>query len=85
MDDVYRVRINEEGRLIIPASYRKQHGLAVGQEVTLRATSDGLLITTFDRTLQQFQNDVAALAGSGVSLAGELISERRSEAAAERG
>ena len=85
MDNVYRVKINEEGRLIIPAPYRKQYGLGTGQEVMLRATDEGLLIATFDQALQRFQADVAALVGPNVSLADELIADRRQEAAAEGG
>jgi bifunctional DNA-binding transcriptional regulator/antitoxin component of YhaV-PrlF toxin-antitoxin module len=85
MEGIYRARLNEEGRLSIPASYRKRHGLGPGQEVMLKETDDGLLMTTFDRALRQFQQDVAALVGPGVSLADELIAERRSEAAQEHG
>jgi bifunctional DNA-binding transcriptional regulator/antitoxin component of YhaV-PrlF toxin-antitoxin module len=85
MDEVYRARLNEEGRLVIPAAYRKQHGLENGQEVLLRATQEGLLITTFDKALQRFQDDVAALAGSNANLVDELIADRRKEAAKESG
>ena len=85
MEDVYRAKINEEGRLVIPAAYRKQYGLGNGQEVVLRATDEGLLISTFDQALQRFQADVAALAGPDVSLVDELISDRRKEAATDRG
>lgn len=85
MEDVYKAKINEEGRLVIPAAYRKQYGLGTGQEVMLRVTQDGLLITTFDKALQRFQDDVAALVASNVSLVDELIADRRKEAATERG
>ena len=85
MEEVYRGKINEEGRLVIPAAYRKQYGLANGQEVVLRATKEGLLISTFDQALQRFQDDVAALAGPNVSLVDELIADRRKEAATDGG
>jgi antitoxin PrlF len=85
MEEVYRAKVNEEGRLVIPAAYRKQYGLENGQEVMLRATNEGLLISTFDQALQRFQADVAALVGPNVSLADELIADRRKEAATERG
>ena len=85
MEDVYRAKINEEGRLVIPAAYRKQYGLGTGQEVMLRATQEGLLITTFDKALQHFQDEVASLVGTNVSLADELIADRRQEAVKERG
>jgi bifunctional DNA-binding transcriptional regulator/antitoxin component of YhaV-PrlF toxin-antitoxin module len=85
MEEVYRGKINEEGRLVIPAAYRKQYGLANGQEVMLRATQEGLLIATFDQALQRFQDDVTALVGPNVSLVDELIADRRKEAATDRG
>ena len=85
MEGVYRVKINEEGRLIIPAPYRKLYGLGNGQEVMLRPTEEGLLIATFDQALQRFQADVAALVGPNVSLTDELIADRRKEAAAQGG
>jgi bifunctional DNA-binding transcriptional regulator/antitoxin component of YhaV-PrlF toxin-antitoxin module len=85
MYEFYRGKINEEGRLSIPAAYRKQCGLGTGQEVVMRPTHEGLLIATFDQALHRFQEDVTALVGPGVSLADELIAERRSEAAKERG
>ena len=46
--------------MIIPAACRKQYGLETGQEVVLRVTHEGLLITTYDQALQRFQDDVAA-------------------------
>jgi bifunctional DNA-binding transcriptional regulator/antitoxin component of YhaV-PrlF toxin-antitoxin module len=85
MNEVYKAKLNEEGRLVIPAAYRKLCGLGTGQEVMLRATQDGLLITTFDKALQRFQDDVAALVGPNVSLADELIADRRKEAATAGG
>jgi AbrB family looped-hinge helix DNA binding protein len=85
MDGVYRAKVNEEGRLVIPAAYRKRYGLENGQEVMLKATHEGLLIATFDQALERFQADVAALVGPNVSLADELIADRRQEAATESG
>ena len=85
MDGVYRAKLNEEGRLVIPAAYRKRYGLENGQEVMLKATQEGLLIATFDQALERFQADVAALVGPNVSLADELIADRRQEAATESG
>jgi AbrB family looped-hinge helix DNA binding protein len=85
MEGVYRAKVNEEGRLVIPAAYRKRYGLENGQEVMLKATQEGLLIATFDQALERFQADVAALVGPNVSLADELIADRRQEAATESG
>lgn len=83
MQDTHRARLNDEGRLVIPAACRRELGLQPGQEVLLKMTGDGLLITTFDRELAKFQDEVALLAGPGVSLVDELIADRRAEAARE--
>jgi AbrB family looped-hinge helix DNA binding protein len=83
MQEVFRAKLNNEGRLVIPAVYRRQLGLKSGQEVMVKLTHDGLLITTFDRALKGFQDDVASLVSEGTSLVDELLTERQSEASKE--
>lgn len=85
MNEVYRAKLNDEGRLVVPAVCRKQLGLHAGQEVLLKMTDDGILITTFDQALKKFQDEVRSLVGPDVSLVDELIAERRAEAAKEAG
>jgi AbrB family looped-hinge helix DNA binding protein len=85
MTEVYRAKLNDEGRLVIPAACRKQLGLHPGQEVLLQMTRDGVLLTTFDQALKHFQDEVTGLVGPGVSLVGEMIADRRVEAAREVG
>jgi len=63
MEDVYKAKINEEGRLVIPAAYRKQYGLGNGQEVVLRATDEGLLIWVQLASLQANIRDFRRFAG----------------------
>jgi AbrB family looped-hinge helix DNA binding protein len=46
MDLETRMRVNENGRVVIPASYRKALGINVGDEVLLRIEDDELRITT---------------------------------------
>jgi AbrB family looped-hinge helix DNA binding protein len=83
MHEVHRARLNDEGRLVIPAGLRKALGLRPGQEVLLRRTDTGLELTTFDAAVKQFQDRVAGLVPAGTSLVTELIAERRAEAARE--
>ena len=85
MAETYRAKLNDEGRLVIPASCRKHLGLQPGQEVLLKMTKEGLLLTTFDQALNQFQDEVAGLVGPGARLADEVIAERRQEAAKDVG
>ena len=44
-----RMRVNENGRVVIPASFRKRLGIRVGDEVVLHIQDDELLrkIATF--------------------------------------
>lgn len=83
MNEVHRAKLNDEGRLVIPADLRKSLGLRPGQEVLLRRTATGLELTTYEMAVKQFQDRVAKLVPPGVSLVDELIEERRAEAARE--
>ena len=82
MDTEARQRVNENGRLVIPAAFRKALGIKVGDEVMLRLEDDELRITTLRRRLQKAQQRVRRYIKPGRSLASELIDERRE--AAER-
>lgn len=82
MDTEARQRVNENGRLVIPAAFRKALGIKVGDEVVLRLEDDELRITTLRRRVQQAQQRVRRYIKPRRSLASELIAERRE--AAER-
>ncbi len=83
MNEVFHSRVSNEGRVAIPAVCRKQIGLQAGQEVIIKVTADGLLLTSYDQALDQFQDEVSKLVGPGVSLVDEVIADRRAEAAKE--
>ncbi len=83
MSEVYRAKLNDEYRLIIPAACRKRLGLQPGQEMLIQVTERGLEMTTFDLALKRFQDHVQTLVPADVSLVDELIDERRAEAAKE--
>jgi AbrB family looped-hinge helix DNA binding protein len=50
-----RTRVNENGRVVIPASYRKALGIKAGDEVILRMEDDELRITTMKRRIERAQ------------------------------
>jgi AbrB family looped-hinge helix DNA binding protein len=83
MDTETRMRVNENGRVVIPASYRKALGINVGDEVVLRIEDEELRITTLKRRLEQAQRRVRRYVKPGRSLAAELIAERREAAKRE--
>ena len=80
METETRMRVNENGRVVIPASFRKALGINVGDEVVLRIEDDELRITTLKRRLERAQRLVRKHVKPGTSLVGELIAERREAA-----
>jgi AbrB family looped-hinge helix DNA binding protein len=75
-----RMRVNENGRVVIPASFRRALGINIGDEVILRIVDDELRITTLRRRLQRAQRLVRKHVKPSTSLVDELIAERRETA-----
>jgi AbrB family looped-hinge helix DNA binding protein len=75
-----RMRVNENGRVVIPASFRKRLGIHVGDEVVLQIQDDELRITTLKRSIERAQRLVRKHVKPGTSLVDELIAERREAA-----
>ena len=75
-----RQRVNENGRVVIPASFRKALGINIGDEVVLRIDDDELRITTLKRRVERAQRLVRKHVKRGTSLVDELIAERREAA-----
>ena len=71
------MRINENGRVVIPASFRKALGINPGEEIILRIEDDELRITTMKRRIERAQRRARQYVKPGVSLVDELIAERR--------
>lgn len=74
------MRVNENGRVVIPASFRKRLGIRAGDEVVLRIEDDELRITTLKRNIERAQRLVRKHVKRGRSLVDELIAERREAA-----
>ena len=77
IDAEARLRVNENGRVVIPAAFRKALGINAGDEVVLRMEDDELRITTLKRRLERAQRLVRKHVKPGTSLVDELIAERR--------
>jgi AbrB family looped-hinge helix DNA binding protein len=71
-----RTRVNENGRVVIPASMRKALGINAGDEIVLRIEDDELRITTLKRRLERAQRRIRRYVKPGRSLVDELIAER---------
>ncbi len=83
MNTEARLRINENGRVVIPAAFRKALGINPGDEVILSLEEDELRITTMKRRIERAQRHVRKYVKPGVSLVDELIAERREAAKRE--
>lgn len=83
MDEEARLKVNENGRVVIPASFRKALGINVGDEVMLRIEDGELRITTRKQRLERAKQLVRRHVKPGTSLVNELIAERREAAKRE--
>ena len=75
------VTVNENGRVVIPSAVRKALGIEPGDELVLRVIEPGTMeMTTLQGRLQAARELVRRYVDPGVSLADELIAERREAA-----
>lgn len=78
-----RTRVNQNGRVVIPASFRRRLGIHVGDELILQIEGDELRITTLRRNIERAQRLIRKHVKPGTSLVDELIAERRKAARSE--
>jgi AbrB family looped-hinge helix DNA binding protein len=76
-------RINENGRVVIPASFRRALGIQPGDTVVLRIENNELRMTTLRQRLAKAQQLVRKHVKQSTSLVDELIAERREAARRE--
>ena len=75
-----RMRVNENGRVVIPAAFRKHLGIRAGDQLELRIEDDELRISTLRRNIHRAQRLVRKHISPNISLVDELIAERRQAA-----
>jgi AbrB family looped-hinge helix DNA binding protein len=79
-----RARINQQGRIVIPADCRAAAGLKPGDELLIEAIGEGeLRLRTPEQAIKEAQAIVARYLPKGRDLVQELIDERRAEATRE--
>jgi AbrB family looped-hinge helix DNA binding protein len=79
-----RARINQQGRIVIPAECRAVAGLKPGDELLIEAIGEGeLRLRTPEQAIKEARAIVARYLPKGRDLVQELIDERRAEAARE--
>jgi antitoxin PrlF len=81
--DETRMRVNENGRIVIPANFRKALGIEPGDEVVLSIEDDELRISTVESRVRRAQSMLRQYLKPGKPLSEELIAERREAARSE--
>lgn len=76
-----KTTIGEGGRLVIPAAYRKALGLKPGDQVLLVLEDGEIRVISRREAIARAQTLLRRYVPRGRSLSGELIRERREEAA----
>jgi len=75
-----RLRVNENGRVVLPAPFRKALNIRPGDQVLARLEGGEVRITTLKRRIERAQSHVRQFVKPGRSLSDELIAERREAA-----
>ncbi len=78
-----KLKMNQNGRVVIPAAFRKALGINTGDVVLLRVEADELRLTTLKKRIERAQKRARQYLKPGVSLVDELIAERREAAKRE--
>jgi len=83
MPEETRTRISRNGRIVIPASFRKALGVGDGDEVLLRMQDDELRISTLQSRIQRARERARRYVKRGTSPVDEFLRERREAAKRE--
>ena len=78
MSGTYVIKMGDRGRLVVPAELRARASLVEGTALTIIETSGGMVLMTRDQLRDRVRADLA-----GLDLVGELLAERRTDAAAD--
>lgn len=78
MSGTHTVTMGDRGRLVVPVEVRDRAGLAEGTPLVLLETPGGIVLVTREQLRDRVRADLA-----GLDLVGELLAERRADAAAE--
>lgn len=82
MSDTNVVAVGRKGRVVIPADIRRQLGIDEGSELVALVEGEAVVLVPRSAIKSRLRS---MFANVGVSMAGELIAERRAEARRESG
>jgi AbrB family looped-hinge helix DNA binding protein len=75
-----RLRLSENGRVVIPAQVRKVLGVEAGDEIILEQERNAFRITTQQQRIAEARKRIRRYIKPGTRLVDELIAERREAA-----
>ncbi len=75
-----RIRVNRQGRVVIPSTFRKEMGIRAGDELVCEIEDGDLRLSTVKRNIERAQRLVRKFVKPSRSLADELIAERHATA-----
>lgn len=79
----YALRLEQSGRILLPAELRKKLGLAPGQDVIVNVTDEGITVAgNRASVVRRIQQELRPYL-QGNSVVDELLAERRTEAKTE--
>jgi AbrB family looped-hinge helix DNA binding protein len=81
--DMEELRVGRQGRVVIPATMRKALGFETGAVLVGHVEDGRLILERREAVLHRLQSRFAKVVPRDISLADELISDRRQEAARE--
>jgi AbrB family looped-hinge helix DNA binding protein len=76
---IARLWLDKQGRLVIPANIRRDLGLVAEEEVLARVEEGRLILESRDKVIARLRSRFATVP-PGISLAEQLIAERREAA-----
>lgn len=75
-----RTQLTKNGRLLLPAKFRKALDLHPGDELILRLDKDSIQVIPLHQAVSQAQQLVQKYVPQGTSLVADLLATRREEA-----
>jgi len=76
---VYHVKLDSSGRLLIPSEARERHQMASGETLVVVEDEFGLRVKTRHEVLAEAQAYYSKLAPPGILLSDEINEDRRAE------
>jgi len=76
-------KLVEGGRLIVPAAFRKEMGIAKGDAVIMELHGDELRVRPAKSALKRLREKLRASAHTDVSMVDELLADRRRDSGDE--